>query len=126
MLAQYETKLKYRKQDENGDMTFGGSDADFVETAAAMKQVLVTRLGACEDEWWEGDDAAIPWFSDVLGQMVAQGKVEEIDLLVIERIMDTVGVNSVSNITSGVTNRKYHFSCTVNTVYGSIPVEVST
>lgn len=124
MIAQYETQLKYRKVDENGDMLFGGGAADFIEGAAAMEQVIKTRLAAAEGEWWEGDDGALPWFTEIIGNTLTPDKVAEIDLMVIGRIMDTVGVNSVSDIDSGVENRKYHFSCIAHTIYGDVPVEV--
>lgn len=126
MLAQYETQLKYRKIDENGDMVFGETgDSGFLESSEAMAQVLKTRLAACEDEWWEDDPGALPWFTEILGSMVSQGRVDEIDLMVIERIMSTVGVNSVSNIESYVKDRHYYFTCTAHTVHGDVPVEVN-
>jgi hypothetical protein len=126
MLAQYETQLKYRKVDENGDMVFGCTgESGFLESGEAMAQVLKTRLGACEDEWWEDDPGALPWFTGILGSMVSQGRVDEIDLMVIERITSTVGVNSVSNIESYVKDRHYYFTCTAHTVHGDVPVEVS-
>ena len=125
MIAQYNTQLKYRRVVENGDMVFGTGSSDFKEGADAMEQVLKTRLGACENEWWEGDPGAIPWFSEVLGRMVTQEQIDEIDLLIIDRIMDTVGVNSVSGIESGVEDRHYHFTCTAHTVHGDVPVEVN-
>ena len=125
MLAQYETQLKYRRLDENGDMVFGETgEFGFLESADAMAQVLKTRLGACEDEWWEDDPGAIPWFTEVLGSMVSQERVDEIDLMVIDRITSTVGVNSVSNIESYVKDRHYYFTCTAHTVHGDVPVEV--
>lgn len=126
MIAQYESQLKYRKLDEDGDMVFGCTgDSGFLRKEKAMAQVLKTRLAACEDEWWEDDPGALPWFTEILGSMVSQGRVEEIDLMVINRIMDTVGVISVTNIESSVKNRQYHFSCTVHTVQGDVPLEVS-
>lgn len=125
MLAQYETQLKYRKMGKDGDAVFGSEGSVFLEGAEAMAQVLKTRLAACEGEWWEGDDGALPWFTGILGSMVAKGRVDEIDLMVVDRIMSTVGVNSVSNIVSGVKDRHYSFTCTAHTVYGDVPVEVS-
>lgn len=125
MLAQYNTQLKYRRTDENDDMVFGVGDAAFAEGAEAMEQVIKTRLAACEGEWWEGDPGALPWFTDILGSMVTQGRKDEIDLMIIDRIMDTVGVNSVSSIESSIENRHYHFTCTVHTVHGDVPAEVN-
>ena len=40
MKAQYETQLKYRALDENGDMIFGHGDRDFISGLPAMAQVL--------------------------------------------------------------------------------------
>ena len=113
MKAQYETALGYRRLDENGDMVFGQSNTGILQDRAAMAQVLKTRLAAVEGEWWEGDDGALPYFSEILG---ARG---------VERIMDTIGVLSVENVESTFEHREYRFKCDVNTVYGSIQVEVS-
>lgn len=124
MLAQYESQLKYRRLDENGDMMFGHGNADFVSTAEAMQQVLKTRLSACQDEWWEGDAGALPFFNGILGSATTDENREAIDLMVIERIMDTRGVISVSNVESSFANRHYSFRCSVQTVYGEVETEV--
>lgn len=126
MLAQYETQLRYRRFDENGDVVFGEGDTGFLSGKEAMEQVLKTRLGSAEGEWWEGDETALPWFSEMIGTTYTKERVEEFDLLVINRIMDTVGVISVSDIESGVENRRYFFRCKVQTVYGEVKAEVST
>lgn len=125
MNAQYTTNLKYRKLDENGDMVFGHGDKDFLYGLDAMGQVIQTRLKAIRDEWWEGDPTAIPWTTDVIGARVTTFSKDRIDLMVIERLMDTVGVNSVSDIESSFVNRRYTFSCKVQTVYGETTGEVS-
>lgn len=124
MLAQYENQLKYRKLDENGDMMFGHGNADFVSTAEAMQQVLKTRLSACQDEWWEGDAGALPFFDGILGSTDTDENREAIDLMVIDRIMDTRGVIGVSNVESSITDRRYSFNCSVQTVYGVVKMEV--
>ena len=125
MLAQYTTNLKYRKLDENGDMIFGHGDNDFLYGLEAMAQVVQTRLKAIYQEWWEGDETALPWFTDILGARASSLKKDEVDLMVIERLMDTIGVVSVSDIESSFSNRHYSFSCKVQTVYGETTAEVS-
>lgn len=125
MLAQYETNLKYRKRDENGDFVFGHGDADFLYGIDAMQQVIQTRLAAFYGEWWEGDDTALPYFPDILGAPATIRNKAAIDLMVIERIMDTRGVTSVSDVQSSIIDRHYSFSCAVATVYGNTTVEVS-
>lgn len=124
MNATYETQLLCRAVDENGDMVFGAGDAGFVNGAEAMDQVIKTRLAAGAGEWWEGDDTAIPWFSEVLGSMIRENRVSEIDLLVVNRLLDTVGVTGVDNIQSSITGRQYHFSCTAHTVHGDVEVSI--
>ena len=59
MQAQYETKLIYRKLDENGDYVWGNSMNDMLSEQAAMSQVIQTRLRAIQGEWWEGDRTAL-------------------------------------------------------------------
>ena len=125
MIAQYETQLIYRRLDENGDMVFGQANTGHLRTLDAMAQVLKTRLAAVEGEWWEGDDGALPYFTQILAGRATEANRQAFDLLVVDRIMDTKGVVSVENIESSVENRRYSFRCTVNTVYGQVNVEVS-
>ena len=125
MQAQYTTNLKYRKLDENDDMLFGHGDNDFLYGLDAMAQVIQTRLKAIYNEWWEGDETALPWFTDILGARASMFKKDEVDLMIIERLMDTIGVISVSDIESTLTNRQYFFRCKVQTVYGETTGEVS-
>lgn len=126
MKAQYETNLVYRGLTEDGDMRFGEGQNSQLHALDAMKQALKTRLGAVEGEWWEGDDGAIPYFGgSVLGAAVSEKIKDTIDLLVINRIMDTVGVIGVTNVESTIANRQYHFTCSVQTVYGTTTAEVN-
>ena len=125
MIAQYTTNLKYRKLNENGDMLFGHGGNDFLYGLDAMAQVVMTRLKAIRNEWWEGDETALPWFTDILGARAGQFKKDEVDLMIIERLMDTIGVISVSDIESAYTNRQYMFRCKVQTVYGETTGEIA-
>lgn len=125
MKQQYETQLKYRALDENGDMLFGRGEGGFLSGRAAMRQVLMTRLRAIRDEWWEGDRTALPYFTQMLAARGSDASRAQIDLLIIERIMDTIGVTGVENISSSIENRRYIFNCTVHTVYGDTAAEVS-
>ena len=126
MQAQYETKLIYRRLDANGDYVWGNSMNDMLSGQAAMRQVVQTRLRAIRDEWWEGDRTALPYFTDMLGGPGSQTQIQKIDLMVIARLMDTVGVLNVTGFSSSFENRAYKCSCTVHTVYGDVSAEVST
>lgn len=125
MKAQYDMQLKYRALDANGDMCFGHGDGDFLTDLQAMGQVLKTRLSAIDGEWWEGDPYALPYYTDILGAASTKRNQDAIDLMVINRIMDTVGVIGVSDVKSTLKNRSYHFECRVQTIYGTTTAEVN-
>ena len=126
MNSQYLTQLTYRKLDADGDMIFGATSGGWLSELEAMRQVILTRLRAIRDEWWEGDRTALPWFTEILGGRGTEERRQAFDLMAIDRIMDTVGVISVSDVQSGISNRRYHFSCKVQTVYGMTTAEVNT
>ena len=125
MIAQYETSLACRKRDENGDMLFGNSLNDYVGGLEAMVLVIQSRLRAIQGEWWEGDETALPYFGEILNAYQTEKNRAIIDLMVVERIMDTRGVVSIPDVHSQYIGRKYVFQCTVNTLYGTAPVEVT-
>lgn len=118
--------MKYRPIDESGDMIIGDG-AEYLTGLKAIRQALDTRLKTYKGEWWEGDDdTALPLFTEIMGMLRTEANRERIDLLIIDRIIDTVGVLSVSNVESEyLAGRKYSFRCTVNTVYGSTTLGVS-
>ena len=121
----YETDLRCRRLDENGDVMFGAGDAGFVYGTEAMALVLKTRIGEIAGEWWEGDDdSTIPWMTEIIGRMLSEGRKEAITLMIIDRITDTVGVLKVEDVKCEISNRHLSFSCTAITVYGNVPVEV--
>ena len=118
----YTENLIYRRLDENDDYVMG-VQGEMLTGLEAMAQALKTRLRVIYGEWWEGDDTALPYIPSILGKKNVSR--EALDLRVIARIMDTVGVLSVSNIKSSMTGRRYSFSCTVKTVYGETTAEVA-
>lgn len=125
MNATYETQLCCRKLDENGDMVFGAGSEGMLYGLDAMKQILRSRLSVVAGEWWEGDRTAIPYLPDILGAPATRSVKDALDLMIINRIVDTVNVISVSNVKSSFENRVYRFSCDVQTIYGETEVEMS-
>ena len=124
MISDYERNLRCRKRDENGDIIWGHGSDDYVTGLDAMAEVIRSRLQAVQGEWWEGDVTAIPYYDEIISAYQTKQNQAMIDLMVIDRIMDTRGVLSVSNVFSEIRDRKYTFRCTVNTVYGTTPAEV--
>jgi hypothetical protein len=125
MQAQYETKLIYRKLDENGDYVWGNGMNDMLSGQDAMRQVIQTRLRAIQGEWWEGDSTALPYFTEMIGAPANMTRIRKVDLLIIARLMDTIGVTNVTDFESSYQNREYKCSCKAQTVYGNITAEVS-
>ena len=125
MIAQYETNLACRKRDERGDMLFGNSINDYASTLEAMVLVIQSRLRAMKGEWWEGDSTALPYFGEILNAYQTEENKAIIDLMVVERIMDTRCVVSIADVYSRYEGRNYFFQCTVNTLYGTTPMEVT-
>lgn len=121
MATQYTESIKYRKLDENGDYMFGKSN-EFLTGLEAMTQAIQTRLKVIKGEWWEGDNTALPFMSEIIGNV--RTDKSQLDLMVIQRITDTIGVISVSDVQSSLVGRIYRFSCKVKTVYGETYVEV--
>ena len=127
MIAQYETNLTFRRQDENGDMMFGLPPGhSHAQSLEAMGMVIRSRLAAVENEWWEGDPGALPYYTDIIGGPGSAQNIDMIDLMIVERIMNTVGVIGVSDVVSSFKNRHYSFACKVKTIYGTTKAEVTT
>ena len=125
MQATYETDLIYRAQTADGDYQFGRNRQGFLSGQAAMRQVLQTRLRESQNEWWEGDPGALPWATDILGLPCTEENLQRVDLMIADRILDTVGVVGIAEQTSGYSNRQYACDCVVNTVYGEVKVTTS-
>ena len=106
--------MKYRRLDENGDMTFGNNKFDFVKDIEAVKQAILTRLKLLKGEWWENTEEGLPLFQEIL----ASRNIERTKKLIIERIQKTQGVLSVNNIVVTFENRILNITASVSTVYG--------
>lgn len=106
--------MRYRALDENGDMTFGGNNKNFLKDIKAVIQAIKTRIKLLKGEWWENTDEGFPLFQDILGTY------DELKIKnrIVERIQQTQGVLSVTDIDIEKTNRKFTFKCAVSTIYG--------
>ncbi len=124
MISDYERNLRCRRRDENGDIVWGHGMQDYASGLDAMGEVIRSRLQAVQGEWWEGDATALPYYDEIMTAYQTSQNRAMIDLMVIDRIMDTRGVLSVSDVSSEIKNRQYVFKCKVNTVYGVTPAEV--
>lgn len=124
MISDYERNLRCRRRDKDGDYVWGHGMQDYTSGLDAMAEVIRSRLQAVQGEWWEGDATALPYYDEIMSAYQTSQNRAMIDLMVIDRIMDTRGVLSISDVSSTLQDRQYVFKCKVNTVYGTTPAEV--
>ncbi|MBR0518867.1 hypothetical protein IJJ97_03645 [bacterium] len=106
--------MRYRRLDENGDMTFGNNKFDFVKDLEAVSQAIKTRLKLLKGEWWEDTEEGLPLFQEIL----ASRNIEKVKRLIVERIQKTQGVLSVDNLILTFENRILNITASVSTIYG--------
>ena len=71
--------MKYRKLDENGDMTFGaGLDNYFIDSAEAVAQSVLTRLRMWLREWYLDTNDGTPYYQQVLGKHTQTEAVQDL------------------------------------------------
>lgn len=134
--------MRYRALDANGDMTFGGSQANFlIDSPQAVAQAVQTSLKLWYGEWYLDQTAGVPYLESVLGfnsQATADSAIKTAILGVTATISSTnvpsgtspgqvvQAVNTIDNYSSSINTetRAYTVSCTLNTIYG--PTEFQT
>lgn len=119
----YLTALSYRPLSEDGDMTMGLFPLTGLD---AMNQALLTRLKLYDGEWWEEEDIedALPMMTRMLGGPLTEENMAYLELMIVDRVRNTVGVTDVTDISSERIGRRYLFTCSVDTVYGETEVEL--
>ncbi|MCC8364902.1 hypothetical protein J8V57_01180 [Xenorhabdus sp. PB61.4] len=107
--------MRYRRQDANGDYSFGQGDNTFlIDSPETVAQAVKTRL-----DLWRGD-----WFLDMEeGTLYREAVLEKnytSALALEERILDTEGVTGILSLdaTRDPNTRKITITATINTRYG--------
>lgn len=113
--------MRYRREDADGDYTFGrGDDTWLINSPEAVAQAIKTRFLLWYGQWFLDTTTGTPWIQSVLGKQ----KPEIYNMAIRQRILDTVGVDSISdfNTTVDTSTRRVTFTATVNTIYGTTTV----
>ncbi len=112
--------MQYRALDEQGDYTLGQNKMK--QGKEAVAQAIKTRLDLLYGQWWENTEDGLPLFEKILG---AYGDNREmIDMLISERIAETKDVREIKSYESTFQNRVYSANCVVETVYGTVLIDV--
>lgn len=109
--------MRYRKQDENGDIIFGFGQNDFYkDNVEAVAQAIKTRLLLFLGEWFLNVDDGTPYLQGILGKHDDETR----DLIIRNRILNTEDVTSIESYEAifNAENRTTSISVIVNTIYG--------
>lgn len=113
--------MRYRSLSPTGDYTFGGgSSAWLVNSPEAVGQAVLTRLRLAVGEWFLDTEEGTPYQQQILGM----GKLATYDAAIIDRIVNTPGVDALVAYSSNLDTRtrKLSVSATINTAYGQTTV----
>lgn len=115
--------MRYRKLDADGDYVFGGGQADFLkDSPEAVAQAVQTRLRLARGEWFLDKTEGTPW-DQILGKYTAG----TYDAAIRQRILGTQGVRELAAYSSSLNSeaRELSVTATINTIYGTIPVQAT-
>jgi hypothetical protein len=115
--------MRYRALSEDGDYTFGQSEANFlINSPAAVAQAVKTRLLLFTGEWFLDTTEGTPWAEKVLGT----GTKAFYDRALQERTLDTDGVTAIEDYSSSLDPATRHLSVTmtISTAYGQASVDL--
>ncbi|HDL8134554.1 TPA: hypothetical protein U5D55_000252 [Yersinia enterocolitica] len=113
--------MRYRREDENGDYTFGQGDNTFlINSPEAVAQAVKTRFELWRGQWFLDLTEGTPYIQSVLGKQRSDVYI----LAIRERILDTQGVNAILEFEAIYTgeNRRVTFTATIDTIYGTTTV----
>lgn len=109
--------MRYRKQDENGDYTFGNGLGNFhIDNVDAVAQAIDTRLKLWIGEWFADVSDGTGWTQAILGKH-SQNLYE---LTLRQRVLETRGVISIQEFQSSLdpNTRELAVTMVVDTIYG--------
>ena len=113
--------MRYRREDDDGDYTFGqGDDTWLINTPEAVAQAVKTRFLLWYGQWFLDTTEGTPWIQSVLGKQ----RPEVYNLAIRQRILETPGVNSITafDTTLNTSSRRVVFTATIDTIYGTTTV----
>ncbi|KFK92011.1 MULTISPECIES: hypothetical protein [unclassified Serratia (in: enterobacteria)] len=113
--------MRYRKEDDSGDYTFGqGGNTFLTDTPEAVAQAVKTRFALWTGEWFLDVTEGTPYREAILGKH----KSDAYNMAVRQRILGTPGVTEILEFTTeyNAGTRSVVFTATINTLYGETTV----
>lgn len=109
--------MRVRRLDQNGDMTFGADDGNYlVNSPDAVGQCIKTALGLWQGQWFLDTSAGVPYNTKVLGRYTGSTR----DVVLRNAILGVPGVTAILAYASQLdrNTRKFSVQATVNTLFG--------
>jgi hypothetical protein len=115
-----EDDMRYRREDDDGDYTFGQGDDTWLVNSPRLSRRPLKRALLWYGQWFLDTTEGTPWIQSVLGKQ----KPDTYNLAIRKRILETQGVSSITafNTTVDGTTRRVTFTATVETIYGTTTV----
>jgi len=115
--------MRYRKQDANGDYSYGHGLVDFyIDIPEAVGQAVLTRLRLWVAEWFLDTAEGTPYEQSALGT----NKMNTIEPALRDRILETTGVTGIETgsfqLLWDAENRHIEVSATIDTEYGQTEI----
>jgi hypothetical protein len=113
--------MRYRKLDEDGDMTFGHGSKDYhQDTPEAVAQAVLTRLRLWRAEWYLDTSEGTPYMQEVFGRGTDSSSIRALRA----RVLETEGVRDILSFTAhqDPDTRKATFTIEIDTDYGETTV----
>ena len=113
--------MRYRKEDENGDMVFGrGLNSYETDSPQAVGLAVKNRLALYVGEWFLDPQEGTQLIPGILGKTTK----EAADYILKERISGTEGVLEIAEFesTADTEYRRYAATAAINTVYGQTTI----
>lgn len=110
--------MRYRREDADGDYTFGQGDNTFlINSPETVAQAVKTRFLLWRGQWFLNLTEGIPWIQSVLGKQSPDGY----NLAVRQHILQTPGVSSILSfdVSANSRTRRVSFTATIDTIYGT-------
>lgn len=113
--------MRYRREDADGDYTFGqGDDTFLINSPECVAQAVSTRFELWRGQWFLDVTEGTPYIQSVLGKQRSDVYI----LAIRERIQTTPGVLAILsfNTNNDGTTRRVTFTATIDTIYGHTTV----
>jgi hypothetical protein len=114
--------MRIRRVDQNGDMTFGNSSADFwVNVPDGVAQAIASTLNLWAGQWFLDSTAGVQWDAKVLGNRTASTR----DMVIQAAILGVPGVLTILSYSSNInrSTRAFTASGSVQTQFGPAPFQ---